>query len=50
MRNAYKILVSKQERKRPLGKAMHKNLKMRLKEIGCGVLNSDGSKWSLLTW
>jgi hypothetical protein len=39
MRNAYKILVRKPERNRPLGRCKHRledNIKIDLKEIGCG--------------
>jgi hypothetical protein len=38
MRNAYKTLVGKPERKRPLGRCRHRgeeNMKMDVKEIGC---------------
>jgi hypothetical protein len=37
--NAYKILVGKPERKRPLERSGHRlvdNIKMYLREIGCG--------------
>jgi len=47
MRNAYKILVGKPERKRPLERPMHRwkdNIKMYLREIGWEVVD-----WIYLT-
>jgi hypothetical protein len=41
-RNAYRILVGKPERKRPLGRRSHRwvnNIKMDLREIGWGGTN-----------
>jgi len=45
IRNAYKSLVGKPERIKPLGRSKHRwddNIKMEFKEIGCG-LDSSGS-------
>jgi hypothetical protein len=55
-RNAYKILVGKPERKRPLGRPRRRwedNVKMDLREIGWGVMDwidlaQDMDKWRIL--
>jgi hypothetical protein len=54
-RNAYRILVGKREGKRPLGRPRHRwvdNIKMDLREIGCGVdwidLAQDRDQWRAL--
>jgi hypothetical protein len=42
MRNAYRILVGRPERKRPLRRRMRKwedNIKMNIREIGFGYVN-----------
>jgi hypothetical protein len=41
-RNAYRILVGKPERKRPLGRPLYRwegNINMDLREIGCGGMD-----------
>jgi hypothetical protein len=46
MRNAYKILVGKPERKEPLGRSNRRrqdNIKMYLKETGLGGCELDSS-------
>jgi hypothetical protein len=56
VRNAYKILVRKPERKRPLRKPRYKsedNIRMDLKVMGWGVmdcilLDEDGDQWQTL--
>jgi hypothetical protein len=47
-RNAYRILVGRPERKRPLGRPRHRwadNIKIDLREIGW-----DGMDWIDLAW
>jgi hypothetical protein len=53
-RNAYKILVGKPDRKRPLGRPIRRwvdNIKMDLREMGCGGYiygyEIGTSEWSL---
>jgi hypothetical protein len=41
-KGVYRILVGKPERKRPLGRSMHRwenNIKMDLQEVGCGSVD-----------
>jgi hypothetical protein len=47
-RGEYRVLVGKPEGKRPLGRPRHRqegNIKMDLKEVGCGAWT--GSSWFL---
>jgi hypothetical protein len=56
MRTAYRLLVGKPERKRPLGRPIHRwvdNIKMDLVEVGCGGVDWIGlaqarNKWRAL--
>ena len=55
-REAYRILVGKPEGKRPLGRPRYRwvdNIKMDLKEVGCGYLDwiglaQDRDRWRTL--
>jgi hypothetical protein len=55
-RNAYRLLVGKPERKRPLGRSRHRwvdNIKMDLGEVGWGDVNwiglaKDRNRWRAL--
>ena len=38
-RGIYRVLVGKPEGKRPLGRPRHNNIKMDLKEVGCGDMD-----------
>jgi hypothetical protein len=55
-RGAYRVLVGKPERKRPLGRPRHRladNIKMDLQEVGCGCVDwiglaQDRDRWRAL--
>jgi hypothetical protein len=55
-RNVYRVLVGKPEGKRSLGRPRHRwedNIKMDLKEVGCGGMDRielawDGERWRAL--
>jgi hypothetical protein len=50
-RDVYRVLVGKPEGKRPLGRPRCRwddNIKMVLKEVGCGVMDWIGLRWRAL--